>query len=249
MSKAKSGAKKIICAVLILLLIALIAVAVYILQGKIGEEKDKQDYINYQKSFISEKPTDSEEEENYLADCLKVNPQTVAWLTIPDTEIDFPIVQCEDNEYYLSHGFDGEETYFGVPFLDYRNTSDFSDFNSIIYGHNISNKYVFAPLLQFKNSEYFAEHPYALLTLAHKKYRINFLSCMVIESDGFVYSTVFTSKREKEIFVRDIEAKATCKRDFPDLDLETTQFVTLSTCSYEFTNARTVLIGYLEEIA
>jgi sortase B len=157
-------------------------------------------------------------------------------------------VQCEDNEYYLSHGFTGEKTIYGSPFLDYRNSGDFSDFNSIIYGHNISNKYVFAPLLNFKNSDYFDSHPYGYLTLAHEKYRLNFLCSMVIESDGFVYNTVFTSKKEKETFLRDIEEKAACKRDFPDLDLKNTHFVVLSTCSYEFTNARTVLIGYLEEI-
>jgi sortase B len=184
---------------------------------------------------------------DFLAEARKINPDIVAWLTIPDTEIDFPIVQCEDNEYYLDYDFEKNYSYMGCPFLDYRCSSDFSDFNSIIYGHNISNKYMFYPLLNFKNSDYFSSHEYGTLTLSDKQYRINFIACDVIPNDDFAYNVIFLSQHEREVFLKTVKEKAVQQRDFDIEQLTDSQIITLSTCSYEFTNARTVLFGYLSE--
>lgn len=208
--------------------------------------------VSFYKSIKPDAADDSDEDggeeaADYLAEARAVNPDIVAWLTIPDTKIDFPIVYSGDNSYYLSHNFEKKSSYMGCPFLDYRCETDFSGFNSIIYGHNISNKYMFYPLRYFTNADYFMNHDYGILTTADKIYRINFLGCAVIESDGFAYEAVFTGLTQKKVFLETLQEKAVNLRDFDAEEMTGERLVTLSTCSYEFDEARTVLIGYLEE--
>ncbi len=240
--------KKIAIIIITATVIGLVAVAVYVGINIIPQKKQEKEFAQIKSLFDEVNPenTAETEEGDLLAEARRVNPDIVAWLTIPDSEIDFPIVQCGDNEFYLSHDFEGNSSYMGVPFLDYRNSNDFSDFNSIIYGHNISNKYMFYPLLKFKNQEYFDSHPYGTLTLSDGEYRINFIACAVIESDGFAYNTVFLSDREKEVFLKTVKEKGVCLREFDEEEVIKGRLCTLSTCSYEFDGARTVLIGVIE---
>lgn len=225
--------------------VILIAAVVFFLI-KYFISRDKNEFKNQTEIYREIKPNDNNTD--YLAKCRKINPQIVAWLSIPDTEIDFPVVQCEDNDYYLTHDFERKESYMGVPFLDYRNSGNFSDFNSVIYGHNISNKYMFYPLLNFKNTDYFNSHEFGYLTTTDKKYKIYFIACAVIENDGFAYNTVFLNDKEKKVFLKTIKEKAVQLKDFSTEELIDAEICTLSTCSYEFTDARTVLIGVLEEL-
>lgn len=248
--------KKAIIIILTAAVLALAAVGFYHYENDKAGDKELEEYRRQTELFSGVKPETSEVDEedkpeqpvDYLAESKKINPQIVAWVTIPDSEIDFPIVQCEDNEYYLTHDFENNESYMGAPFLDCRNNPDFSDFNSVIYGHNISNKYMFYPLLNFKNKDYFDSHSYGYLTLTDKKYKINFIACAVIESDGFAYNTVFLSQKEREVFLKTAKEKAVCFGNFDPEELVDKSLCTLSTCSYEFSGARTVLIGYREEV-
>jgi sortase B len=233
-------------AAIIVLSVLLIATVVIGLKLYRENDDDTAEY-NRMISYFSEIKPDTAEQNDYLAEIRKINPDIAAWITIPDTDIDFPIVQCDDNEYYLSHDIEKNESYMGVPFLDYRNSGDFSDFNSIIYGHNIKNGQMFAGLTYFKQSDYFNSHTYGILTLADGMYRIEFIACDVLESDGFAYNVVFLSDKERKVFLKNIREKAVQMRDFSDDDLVNANLCTFSTCSYEFSDARTILIGYISE--
>lgn len=186
------------------------------------------------------------EEQDKLANAKAMNPQVIAWITIPDTPIDYPVMQCEDNEYYLTHNLVKEKSTLGVPFLDYRNSSDFSDFHSILYGHHITMDRMFTPLVHFTEQDYFDSHEQGLLMTDSGDYEIHFIACLVLKSDSFLYETVFLTEKEKEEFLNRIKAQAVKMRDFNGEDMKDRQMVSLSTCSYEFEDARTVLIGYLE---
>ena len=67
------------------------------------------------------------------------NKDIIAWLYCPDTEINYPVVQSKDNEYYLRRLLDGTWNIAGTLFMDYRNAADCSDLHTIIYGHNMKN--------------------------------------------------------------------------------------------------------------
>lgn len=182
---------------------------------------------------------------DYLAECKKINLDTIAWLYIPNTNIDFPVMQSQDNEYYLNHSLEKKSSSYGVPFLDYRCSKDFSDFNSIIYGHNIRGQKMFADLLNFQNQEYFNTHPTGYLTTENFQYKIDFIACLILKNDGFAYNTIFLNDNEKNIFIDEIKSQAICYKNLTVDDISNIRLVGLSTCSYEFTDARTILIGVI----
>ncbi len=225
--------------VILILAIAALVVRVIIIKS---EQADKE-----QTEIIQSAKPDESEEGNFLADALKINEDTVAWLTIEDTEIDFPIVQSDDNEFYLTHGFDKSEYERGCPFLDYRNSSDFGDFNSIIYGHNWSNKYVFAPLLNFREQDYFDSHPSGTLVLPDEKCTIRFIACAVVENDSFIYSVSHPAESDRLLYLNELSECAVTSAEFEPESLVNARLVVLSTCSDDYDTARTVLVGYIEE--
>ena len=82
---------------------------------------------------------------------------SVAWLYIPGTNIDYPVMQSGDNDYYTRRAADGSYLYAGSLFMDYRCSSDFSDFNSVIYGHNMGNGTMFARYSELRKRGIFHE--------------------------------------------------------------------------------------------
>ena len=88
----------------------------------------------------------------------KINPDIVAWIRIPDTSIDYPVVQGNDDSYYLTHTFKKAEHVAGAIFLDSDNSADFSDDKNIIYGHNMKDGSMFRGLRNFLDDEFLKEH-------------------------------------------------------------------------------------------
>ena len=88
----------------------------------------------------------------------KINPDIVAWIRIPDTSIDYPVVQGNDDFYYLTHTFKKAEHVAGAIFLDSDNNADFSDDKNIIYGHNMKDGSMFRGLRNFLDDEFLKEH-------------------------------------------------------------------------------------------
>lgn len=86
-------------------------------------------------------------------------PDIIAWLTLPDTAVNYPVTQAEDNDYYLRHLYDGTYNKAGCLFADYENKKDFSDRNTIIYGHNMRDGSMFASLNEYKEQSYYDSYP------------------------------------------------------------------------------------------
>lgn len=97
----------------------------------------------------------------YQKEAEKVNPDIYAWITIPDTKIDYPVLQRpDDNGYYLTHGQDGEENPAGALFTEGYNNKDFQDPITVIYGNNMDDGSMFGTLDKYADSRYMEEHPY-----------------------------------------------------------------------------------------
>ena len=89
------------------------------------------------------------------------NGDIYAWIHIPDTKIDYPVLQHPtDNSYYLNHNLDGSRGYPGCIYTEDYNKKDFTDSNTVLYGHNMKNGTMFAGLHKYGDSEYLEEHPY-----------------------------------------------------------------------------------------
>ena len=86
-------------------------------------------------------------------------PDIIGWLTLLNTAINYPVTQTDNNEYYLKHLYDGTYNKAGCLFADYENKADFSDRNTIIYGHNMRDGSMLAVLNEYDEQRYFDEHP------------------------------------------------------------------------------------------
>lgn len=172
-----------------------------------------------------------------------INPDIVAWLYIEGTEINYPVVQGSDNAYYLKHLFDGTYNSSGCLFLDSRNTNDFTDAHSIIYGHHMKNGKMFAVLDGYKNQIFYDEHPVALLLTPNGNFTLEFFAGYVANVEEDAWQLGFTLQGFEDWLAASAERSCFESSITPAV---TDKVVTLSTCSYEFNNARFVLVGILK---
>ena len=171
-------------------------------------------------------------------------PDVAGWLEITGTKIDYPFVLAENNDKYLRSDLDGNYLLAGSLFMDYRCTPDFSLFNTIIYGHNMKNGSMLGTLPSFRDADFFARHAEGMVHLEDTSYRLEIFACVVTNRyDGMIYNSLQESVMDKQLFLRYVQDNAVQYRDIGISTADT--IVTLSTCSYEFADARTVLIGRL----
>lgn len=172
----------------------------------------------------------------------ETNEDVVGWLYCEDTPINLPLVQAEDNDYYLRRLIDGTWNSSGTLFTDYRNAADFSDSNTIIYGHNMKNKGMFGTLSNYKEQSYYDEHPLMWLLTPEESYKVELIAGYVTASTSEIYSYGLTEEDIQALVYKSIE-QSTFISDFQVSQGD--RYVTLSTCSYEYDNARYILIGHL----
>jgi len=173
-------------------------------------------------------------------------PGVAGWLTVPNTNIDYPFAQSADNDYYLRRDLDGKSLTAGTLFMDYRNHKDFSDFNTIVYGHHMKNGSMFGTLNFFNTRSFFDNNATGTIYLADKTYKIKFFAFIVIRpDDAEIYDPAVSGDADKAAFLTYVKSAARYYRDV-GVTLND-RLVTLSTCNYEFNNARMVLIGTLTE--
>ncbi len=170
----------------------------------------------------------------------------VGWLYCEGTAINYPIVQSEDNAYYLHRLFDGTYNSGGSLFLDYRNSFDFTDSNSVVYGHNMKDGSMFGTLVNYKDAEYFTEHPVMYLLTPDKDYKIEIFAGCVTDYKSEAYTKNFETEAEAEEFIQAAYATSTFTSGVEVTAAD--KIITLSTCSYEFDNARYVIFGKLTEL-
>lgn len=173
------------------------------------------------------------------------NPDIIAWIRIPDTIIDYPVLQGEDDNEYLRHTPDGEYSIGGSIFLEWTNASDFSDNHSIIYGHHFRGSYkpMFTHLVDYKAEDFYKAHPVAELFTPAGKYTIRFFSCYVTALGDNAWRTQL-SDEEFSYWLRDITDKALYNTGIIPSDQD--RIITLSTCCTEYKNARFVIHGVLQ---
>ena len=176
----------------------------------------------------------------------KINDDCVAWIYIEDTDINYPIVQGSDNSYYLKHLIDGKWNSSGSIFMDSRVSADISDRHSIIYGHHMKNGTMFSRLTKYKEQEYFDEHPEGWLITPEDTYRIEFFAGYVANVKSVAWDLEFESDADFETWIKEAQKQSWFTSPFSPA--VTDRILTLSTCSYEFDNARYVLHGIVCEV-
>lgn len=174
----------------------------------------------------------------------KINPDIAGWIYIEGSDINYPVVQGTDNDYYLKHLFDGTYNSSGCIFLDYRCSADFSDRHSIIYGHHMNNKTMFGGLMSYKDQTFYDEHSVALLVTPTAYHKIQFFSGYVSDNWSNAWDLALDDS-SYAAWLHEIQAKSCFETEYAPACED--KIITLSTCTYEFDSAKFVLHGYICE--
>lgn len=128
------------------------------------------------------------------------NKDIVAWVEIPDTNISYPVLQTDNDDYYLSHNIDGEENPYGAIFLSCINSPDFSDSHNIVFGHNMSDGTMFNNLNKYGDKNYYLSHPYIYIYTPKYTYIYQIYSVYQAKIDdvSFTYDVPLGSDLYKE---------------------------------------------------
>lgn len=171
---------------------------------------------------------------------LEINTDIVGWIYCPDSPINYPVAQGADNNEYLRRDLNGKYLISGTVFTDYRNGSIGEDRNYIVYGHNMKDGSMFGSLVKYKQPEYYDKHPVLYYLTPDGDYRIELYAGIVIPRDAVIYQPN-PDKAEFTEFLQNAKANSTFISD--TVLEEGDVLITLSTCSYEYDNARYVVIG------
>lgn len=181
-----------------------------------------------------------------LSELQKKNPDVFAWLNVYGTQIDYPVLQSGDNEKYLNTDVLGNYKMSGSIFMDYRNKKDFSDFNSIIYGHHMAESAMFGDLDKFKDQKFFKEHAFGNLYFQGKDHGVKFFAFLNVDAfDAQIYQTPVTGRENSQRYLDAVKEKSQSYRELNVRPED--RLVLLSTCSTDATNGRYVLVGVITD--
>ncbi len=196
-TKKKSGAGKVVWWLILLIAIAVFCVSGYKLASTMMEYKKADNEYEKLEEEYAEVPQDVttsdevEEEEGPVIDfdALKaVNEDVIGWLVVEALDISYPIVQSDDNDFYLHRTTEKTYNFAGSIFLDYMNKPDFSDCHSIVYGHNMKNGSMFGTLKQFRNEDVYSKSMYFWICTPEKNYKYRIFSAHEVQVESEAYT-------------------------------------------------------------
>ena len=182
-----------------------------------------------------------------FSDIKKINQDIVAWITINDTFIDYPIVVGEDNTEYLDKNYKKDFSITGSIFLDYRNKHDFSDDYSVIYGHNMKADVMFSDIKKYENPEFFNSHLVGTLYNETNTYKLEIICFSKVNAyENDVFNVISFGNNSNNKVLKFLKSKSIFKRDIP-LNSDD-KLLLLSTCDEANPNERNVILTKMSVI-
>lgn len=218
-----------------------IAIAVagvaYICFWYLNKEKNENIYDKVKEDVKEQKEQTEEPKKEEIpidfASLKQINEDIYAWIEIPDTNIQYPIVQsAEDDTYYLNHTIEGKEGYPGSIYTERINKKDFSDFNTVIYGHDMKDGTMFKDLHKYEDADFFASHDKITIYTETEKKVYQVFAAVVYDDRHLLYSYDNESIEDRKAFIQSVFESRNMKNQFRD-DIqvdENSHVITLSTC-------------------
>ncbi len=246
---------------LILALVALVAlVGGFVLFNPFGKHTSSDKKNTSSSSSASSKEVKevkyepSQEEKEYLANrfaqLTAVNPEAIAYVYAPGTQLDEPVVQTGDNATYLDKTFEGgNQPLMGTVFMDTDNKKDFSDRLTWLFGHargsQVEDHRMFNDVNFYDNQEYFNQHPYVVIETPERKYYYEAMGLVIVPETTAFYRTSFTDDEDFTTQLKNIYESARTKN--PNIKINASdKYLVLSTCREEDDTIRSNL--YLRQI-
>ncbi len=173
---------------------------------------------------------------------LKKNSDVAGWIYCPKTVVNYPVMHAKDNDYYLHRMINKEYNSSGSIFEDYRNSPGQIDPATILYGHSMKDGSMFAMLHEYTDQKYYDKHPTMWYLTPERNYRLDILMGYIAGEKDEVYA-LFENVQQMREYLHKVEEKSTFKPKVKyDLD-KLNSVIVLSTCAYEFKNARYIVIA------
>ena len=224
-----------------------------------GYHEAEKEYSSLSEQFVSSKPAATaapEEGEQEITvsglktvdfDGLKAqNSEIVGWIYSPNSNIDYPVVRGTDNEYYLYHSYTGALNQSGTIFMDTVCEEDLSQNNTILYGHHMNNGGMFAGLEEYRKEDFLLQHPVMYYYTPDETYALEIFSMFVTDGDSDVYAFNFGTDEEYMSYLNTMRSRS--DHDVAIDVNEEDHIMTLSTCAYDFDDARYVVLCKIEPI-
>jgi len=234
--KIINGAVNYMVLIIIVLLTAFAGYALWD-SNQLHKAADRHNYAVY-------KPT-AENQAKTFKELQALNEEVFAWLSVYGTNIDYPVTQAATNMKYVNTSAEGRYSLSGAIFLDCRNSNDFSDFNSIVYGHHMAKQVMFGDIGNFSDKNVFDSNRYGNLYFDGNDHGIEFFA--FVHADAYD-SAIFTPNvhgAHCEVYLDSLFVKAEHTRE-----TEVTaddRIILLSTCSSRSTNGRDILVGKITD--
>lgn len=188
----------------------------------------------------------------HLAEAYAQNSDMVGWIQVEDTIVDFPVMQGDDNTYYLTTNFNLQTSKYGTPFVDYRINLSEQPYeqpdNLIIYGHNMGDGKMFYDFLSYSDPEFYKTHPVIKVSSLYDERYFMVFSAFISNGEtknGYIFPyhmyLSFTTPAQFDGFVAELK-----DRSIIDVDLDLAygdKLLCISTCTYEFDGARYVVFA------
>lgn len=200
-------------------------------------------YYKLDKTYQEIRLISNDLKDNILMDnkLKEINSEYKFWINVANTEIDYPVVQGSDNEFYLKNNFNKENDIGGSIFLDYNNNLE-EDENLIVYGHNMRNGSMFAAINKFKEKDYFDTGVINIIKDGNN-YSYEIFSVFIEKSNEINLKNSFNNQEEFYEYINNVKEKSMYYKDINNSEIS--NIITLYTCSYEFDEARTIVCASL----
>ncbi|WP_300282079.1 class B sortase [Peptacetobacter sp.] len=224
----------------LILLVVMFVSAYKIISTLLDYKKASDTYTEIRENYSPEA------EDGFIESDLKnINPDYRLWLFVENTNINYPVVSYGNNDYYLFRDFLGEDSKSGTLFMDYRNNFE-EDKSTVIYGHNMKNKTMFNNLELFKEKSFWNKNSLIHIYRGDYEYIYKPFSIFVAEPSFDYVRVGFNGENDFNDYINIVKKHSTFWDNNSNLTLND-KILTLSTCSYEFNDARTVLQAKLIE--
>ncbi|MCR4902544.1 MAG: class B sortase [Butyrivibrio sp.] len=180
------------------------------------------------------------------------NPDIFAWINIPGTVIDYPVAQHPtDDTYYLKHGADGLSSNYGCPYIELSDSKNFTDFNTVLYGHNMNNGSMFAGLHKYEDNEFYQSHRNIYIYTPDHKLTYKVFAAVMYSDAHIPYYYNDLIESDRNAFLNSLKTDIVANRSYVSEDIEVTKddrIITLSTCDKKLRSNRFLVVAVLTGI-
>ena len=245
----RDNLKQIILKVFFLITLTVFIVSAVYIANYFLNAKHQDGIVEQARSVWHE--AEAEPEPSVIELLLQENSDFKGWITVPNTQIDNPIYQTDNNDFYLNHNQQKQKSIYGALFFDYQNviTEAETDKNLVVYGHHMKNGSMFGNLTKYKQLRFYKQNPTVEFSTLYKKSTYKIYAAFVLnaskaDDNDYIYNISrksFIDDKDFDSWVNEAKARSLINTgvDVKNGD----NIITLVTCTYDFDNARFVVMA------